>query len=748
MEPYFAEHLSMFALAGEQVEKSLDGIMRRYRGQHPPHAPTYRAYQQRGIMRGPDYRYHADFNQEFPAAAHGTYVYAWARIWADAVSTIRFDLTCHSPAVVYCNRQCVHRSSIFEERYPDARHTLEIPLQTGWNHVVLRFKKTRGGFGGVFGTWLGKLAYYFLMPTDERAGQEGWIYCEPQAAELPVVPGDGETEAGSGLTWRPRQEWTKPQQALGQCRRIFGAVPGACAVGWTKGLFLREGTGKYALRGRCSAPLTVTIADQPVFSTRKAGAFAATVTVPFGRHDIMVQAECLGGDWGYELALADGDVPVALSSPCNLQGPPLPWIYLGPLPADPAPDLARLRQLNRVFPALGGETYWRLDAPDMWVRIYNDNPLFGHWNYPLGVTIYGLLHSARALGSDEMQRYLLEHIQFSCDLFPYALWDKRQFGGATNVHHLLTSIDSLDDCGSFGSCLLEMGKYFKVPGLRGIADYVAEYISRRQVRLPDGTFFRKDLMHTFHEDTLWADDLYMSVPFLCRYYELTGEARYVDDAARQFLGFKQLLFIPELKVMSHVYDFTRQLATGVPWGRGNGWVIFSLSELLAVLPAKHALRPELLAMFRELCAGYLALQDSSGMWHQVLNEADSYPETSCTSMFAYAFARGVQYGWLEKPAAYTRSVFKAWEALNRTAIDQQGNVHGVCRGSEFSYDSSYYKKELLSRLNDTHGIGIVLLAGVEVIRLTRHLQKTSPAAAQPAKPAASRKARSAPAAAR
>jgi hypothetical protein len=74
-------------------------------------------------------------------------------------------------------------------------------------------------------------------------------------------------------------------------------------------------------------------------------------------------------------------------------------------------------------------------------------------------------------------------------------------------------------------------------------------------------------------------------------------------------------------------------------------------------------------------------------------------------------------------------VFKAWEALNRVSIDRLGNVHGVCRGSEFSFTSEYYKKDLLWNLNDTHGIGIVLLAGVEVIRLTKHLQKTGAPAA-------------------
>ena len=33
------------------------------------------------------------------------------------------------------------------------------------------------------------------------------------------------------------------------------------------------------------------------------------------------------------------------------------------------------------------------------------------------------------------------------------------------------------------------------------------------------------------------------------------------------------------------------------------------------------------------------------------------------------------------------------------------------------------KKELLPNLNDTHGIGIVLLAGVEVLRMGRRLER-------------------------
>ncbi len=52
-------------------------------------------------------------------------------------------------------------------------------------------------------------------------------------------------------------------------------------------------------------------------------------------------------------------------------------------------------------------------------------------------------------------------------------------------------------------------------------------------------------------------------------------------------------------------------------------------------------------------------------------------------------------------------------------------MHGVCRGSEFSFTPEYYTKELLWNLNDTHGIGIVLLAGVEVLRLMDYLKSAA-----------------------
>ncbi|WP_261808123.1 glycoside hydrolase family 88 protein [Paenibacillus sp. N3.4] len=66
---------------------------------------------------------------------------------------------------------------------------------------------------------------------------------------------------------------------------------------------------------------------------------------------------------------------------------------------------------------------------------------------------------------------------------------------------------------------------------------------------------------------------------------------------------------------------------------------------------------------------------------------------------------------------------RAWEGLTQHAIDRHGNVHGVCSGSRYSFTADYYKEDLLTVVNDNHGIGIMMLAGTEVLKLKQWQQK-------------------------
>ena len=107
---------------------------------------------------------------------------------------------------------------------------------------------------------------------------------------------------------------------------------------------------------------------------------------------------------------------------------------------------------------------------------------------------------------------------------------------------------------------------------------------------------------------------------MIRYSKVIGDPSVLDDAAGQFLHFKELLFMPDKKLMSHVYNLKFKMQTKVPWGRGNGWVLFSLSELLRVLPENHERYNSIKTFFVELCEGFLAVIDSDGMCHQVLDK--------------------------------------------------------------------------------------------------------------------------------
>ncbi|MBQ6565252.1 MAG: glycoside hydrolase family 88 protein [Clostridia bacterium] len=207
-------------------------------------------------------------------------------------------------------------------------------------------------------------------------------------------------------------------------------------------------------------------------------------------------------------------------------------------------------------------------------------------------------------------------------------------------------------------------------------------------------------------------------PFLCRYSQLFGCPEAMDAFAEQLLLYRESMLIRESQLMSHIYCLRSGKANRIPWSRGNGWVIFSLSELLERLPQNHPRRRELTVFFGELTEGYLKVQDPTGLWHQVLDDPASYLESSATAMMICAFSRGIRNGWYpeEKQERVRKAAEHAWRGLTEVAIDRRGNLYGVCQGSGFSFSRTYYRA-LGWNFNDTHGIGIVLLAGTELRRM-------------------------------
>lgn len=267
----------------------------------------------------------------------------------------------------------------------------------------------------------------------------------------------------------------------------------------------------------------------------------------------------------------------------------------------------------------------------------------------------------------------------------------------------------LDDVGAMAASLLDVYQTVKRDDYLAYLNKAANHITKMQDRFPDGTLSRK----VPYPLTLWADDLYMSVPFLARMGRLTGDRKYFDDAVKQVMNFTKYLWDANQQLYYHCY-FNDVKQNGVAyWGRCNGWIMVAQVHLLNLLPENHPQRKAIIANLERQIIGVAKYQAPDGLWHQLLDKTDSYLESSCTAMFTYSIARAVNQGWIDR--RYASIALTGWNALKTKEITPEGYMKDVCVGTGISSDLVFYYNRP-ARINDTHGLGVFIDAGVEVMK--------------------------------
>ena len=361
---------------------------------------------------------------------------------------------------------------------------------------------------------------------------------------------------------------------------------------------------------------------------------------------------------------------------------------------------------NPYYNGRGETVFWRFNSENLWLRLYTESKFFGQWFYAIMVGLMGIRRSAEVLENSEAMDYYLSSVRRMSEYFDYAQYDFKKFGSVHLIPRCV-KLDTWDDIGTVGMCLCDAYKITSDPNMKRLIDIMAQRIDGVPT-FEDGTFYR---IHT-----MWADDFYMSSSFLTRLCELTGDEKYIKILITQLRGYKKRLWMEDEKIFSHIYFPKEEVMSRVPWGRGNGWVMVSLTEILLHCH-DEALRSEALELYREFVNGVVKNQDECGMWHQVLNRPDSYIETSCSAMFALCIARGVNNGWLDR--SYGEFAKRAWEGILKRAVDKDGHLYGVCLGSGCHMQAEYYFN-IPTHKNDDHGTGIVLMAGCEIIEMEKN----------------------------
>jgi len=226
-----------------------------------------------------------------------------------------------------------------------------------------------------------------------------------------------------------------------------------------------------------------------------------------------------------------------------------------------------------------------------------------------------------------------------------------------------------------------------------------------------GGFYHK----ASYPNQMWLDGLYMGPAV---YAQWQAEFGVSDSAATNTSSWSDIAL--QFKTLNkYTYDSIKQLNyhawAAIPtdanafwsnqsapylgcskefWGRSMGWMFAALVDVLEVMPKDHSDYPEMVRICNQVAAGLKRWQDAeSGVWFQLLQynaskmsiatgdpvtsfnkgSLPNYLESSCSSMFTYAFFKAARLRLIDATVYYPVAC-KAYAGLLKTFITDSGTT--------------------------------------------------------------------------
>jgi unsaturated rhamnogalacturonyl hydrolase len=310
--------------------------------------------------------------------------------------------------------------------------------------------------------------------------------------------------------------------------------------------------------------------------------------------------------------------------------------------------------------------------------------------YPEVCTWYGALTFASLTGDNKLITRLEE-----------------RFGPLLGADSDLILVPNHVDNTVFGSVPLEL--YILTKNQKYLR--LGKRIADAQWAPPEGTVVAPEAIKYYDmgytpQTRMWIDDMYMITAVQVQAFRATGDKKYIERAAKEMV-----LYLDSLQRPNGLFFHARD----VPffWSRGNGWMAAGMSELLSSLPKNNPNRPKIMEGYKKMMASLLKYQAENGTWRQLIDQPESWNETSGTGMFAFAMITGVKKGWLDR-TTYGAAARKAWLGLV-SFIDKNDEVHEVCEGTNKKNDRQYYF-DRKRNTGDLHGQAPILWCASALLR--------------------------------
>jgi len=237
----------------------------------------------------------------------------------------------------------------------------------------------------------------------------------------------------------------------------------------------------------------------------------------------------------------------------------------------------------------------------------------------------------------------------------------------------------ITDCSSVGEVVLFAAKQTGDPLFRKGADEMLQVIKTTNHKTPEGIIYHAQEPNR----SIWSDANYMLPPFLAA----AGE---YAEAFKQIEGNRKYLYNEKDKLYSHIWDDEKKkFAREDFWGVGNGWSAAGMTRVIKMLPDSFSAEKKMLISYtKDVIDGCLKYLRNDGLFHNVVNHPDTFPEVNLSQMLCYSIFRGVAAGYLDP------SYLKPTEIMRKAAndrVDKLGYVHDVCGLPNF--DRSYFAPE-------------------------------------------------------
>lgn len=288
------------------------------------------------------------------------------------------------------------------------------------------------------------------------------------------------------------------------------------------------------------------------------------------------------------------------------------------------------------------------------------------WNWECGVAYYGVCRAYEVTQKEDNLSKIQERVD---ELIAFG------FGEDWTVNQC-----------AMGHCLLTLYEKTENEDYWDLIMSKIDYLTNRAPRFGESV-----LQHTVSSSDdfpgqAWADTLFMAAFFMLRVGVKTNDELLIEDALNQYYWHIKLLQDPSKGLFYHGYDNeAKDHLSGIYWGRANAWAALTMSKVGWTLP-KAYLYPkymDIIGSLREQLSSLKLLQTDNGLWRTILNDNESYEETSASV--------GITNGLLiSGNPLYLKYVKRSLPGL-LSNIAEDGRVLNVSAGTAVMIDNIGYR---------------------------------------------------------